>query len=162
MTREHMHAFFKQFQYDPLAESTPKDKPYIYNADTVDQYFDKHINQGKIHFAIMLNNNVIGDVYLKHFNPVQKSCEIGIHLANDKYKGNNYGTKAIQLILVHAFENMDIDVIYADTLIKNQRSRRALEKAGFIVSNTDAESIYLECQKESLTDATASEILESI
>lgn len=148
MSREHMHAFFKQFQYDPMAENTPDPKPYIYNVDAVNRYYDQHVNQGKIHFAVFLDDAIVGDVYLKHFNSADKSCELGIYLVNDNYKGSGYGTQAEQLVLDHTFRNMDIDVIRADTLIKNERSRRALEKAGFIIVRTDAERIYMECRKQ--------------
>ena len=143
-----MHAFFKQFQYDPMAENTQDVKPYIYNAETVDHHYDKHAKQGKIHFAVLLDDKVIGDVYLKHFNSAEKSCEMGIYLVNDKYKGNGFGTQAEQLIIDHVFKNMDIDVIYADTLKKNHRSRHVLEKVGFTVVRADAERIYLACKKQ--------------
>ena len=129
MSREHMHAFFEQFQYDPLAEDSSDTRPYIYNAETVDHLYNKHTNQGKIHFAVLLDDVVIGDVYLKHFNSAKKSCEMGIYLVNDQYKGNGNGTQAEQLMLDHVFKSMDIDVIYADTLINNHRSRRVLEKS---------------------------------
>ena len=135
-----MHAFFKQFQYDPMAENTPDQNPYIYNAETVDQHYDKHTDQGNIHFAILLNDEVIGDIYLKHFNQADKSCETGIYLVNDQYKGKGFGTQT------------DIEVIDADTLEKNQRSKRTLEKVGFTVIRTDHERIYLECKKQRWAD----------
>ena len=140
MSREHMHAFFKQFQYDPMAENTLDQNPYIYNAETVDQHYDKHTDQGNIHFAILLNDEVIGDIYLKHFNQADKSCETGIYLVNDQYKGKGFGTQT------------DIEVIDADTLEKNQRSKRTLEKVGFTVIRTDHERIYLECKKQRWAD----------
>ena len=126
-----MHAFFKQFQYDPMAENTPDQNPYIYNAETVDQHYDKHTEQGNTHFAILLNDEVIGDIYLKHFNQADKSCETGIYLVNDQYKGKGFGTQT------------DIEVIDADTLEKNQRSKRTLEKVGFTVIRTDHERIFI-------------------
>ena len=126
-----MHAFFKQFQYDPMAENTPDQNPYIYNAETVDQHYDKHTDQGNTHFTILLNDEVIGDIYLKHFNQADKSCETGIYLVNDQYKGKGFGTQT------------DIEVIDADTLEKNQRSKRTLEKVGFTVIRTDHERIFI-------------------
>ena len=145
-----MHAFFKQFQYDPMAENTPDQNPYIYNAETVDQHYDKHTDQGNIHFAILLNDEVIGDIYLKHFNQADKSCETGIYLVNDQYKGKGFGTQT------------DIEVIDADTLEKNQRSKRTLEKVGFTVIRTDHERIYLECKKQRWADTRQLKSVSSV
>lgn len=150
MSREHMHAFFKQFQYDPMAENTPDQNPYIYNAETVDQHYDKHTDQGNTHFAILLNDEVIGDIYLKHFNQADKSCETGIYLVNDQYKGKGFGTQT------------DIEVIDADTLEKNQRSKRTLEKVGFTVIRTDHERIYLECKKQRWADTRQLKSVSSV
>lgn len=145
-----MHAFFKQFQYDPMAENTPDQNPYIYNAETVDQHYDKHTDQGNTHFAILLNDEVIGDIYLKHFNQADKSCETGIYLVNDQYKGKGFGTQT------------DIEVIDADTLEKNQRSKRTLEKVGFTVIRTDHERIYLECKKQRWADTRQLKSVSSV
>ena len=150
MSREHMHAFFKQFQYDPMAENTPDQNPYIYNAETVDQHYDKHTDQGNTHFAILLNDEVIGDIYLKHFNQADKSCETGIYLVNDQYKGKGFGTQT------------DIEVIDADTLEKNQRSRRTLEKVGFTMIRADHERIYLECKKQRWADTRQLKSVSSV
>lgn len=162
MSREHMHAFFKQFQYDPMAENTPDQNPYIYNAETVDQHYDKHTGQGNIHFAILLNDEVIGDIYLKHFNQADKSCQMAIYLVNDQYKGKGFGTQAEHLMLDHVFESTNIEVIYADTLKKNQRSRRTLEKVGFTVIRTDHERIYLECKKQRWADTRQLKSVSSV
>ena len=162
MSREHMHAFFKQFQYDPMAENTLDQNPYIYNAETVDQHYDKHTDQGNTHFAILLNDEVIGDIYLKHFNQADKSCQIGIYLVNDRYKGKGFGTQAEHLLLGHVFANTDIELIYADTLKKNHRSRHVLEKVGFTVIRTDGERIYLECKKKRWADTRQLKSVSSV
>ena len=87
--------------------------------------------QGKIHVAVLLEDLVIGDIYLKHIDPTKHCCELGIHMINDAYKGKGYGTQAIQLILVYAFTNLKMNMVYANTFIDNDRSTRALKKAGF-------------------------------
>lgn len=64
MTKAKMHEFYRAFSYDPSAMSENDNSRYIYDTSTVDAYFEKHMLQGKIHFAIMLGDTVIGDVYL--------------------------------------------------------------------------------------------------
>ena len=129
MTRERMHEFYRSFEYD--AAISPKNSVYVYNAESVDQLYDKHMLQGKIHFAVLWEDLVIGDIYLKHIDPTKHCCELGIHMINDAYKGKGYGTQAIQLILVYAFTNLKMNMVYANTFIDNDRSTRALKKAGF-------------------------------
>ena len=50
MTRERMHEFYRSFEYDTAI--SPKNSVYVYNAESVDQLYDKHMLQGKNHFAV--------------------------------------------------------------------------------------------------------------
>ena len=69
MTIAQMHAFFKEFIYDPATFTDgPALTPYVYDKKIVDAYYEKHKAQGKLHFAILLENKVIGDLYLKHMD----------------------------------------------------------------------------------------------
>ena len=148
MTLEQMREFFKAFSYDP-AVTTPEqmETPYIYNERQVDAHFEKHKSQGKLHFAVMLDNRVIGDVYLKHIDYFAGTCEMGIHMINDDYKGKGYGTQAERLMLEHAFQTLNMNTVYADTLVTNQRSQHVLEKAGFRSIRRDDCNYYYECRR---------------
>lgn len=146
MTNEKMHAFFRAFREDPAASAEPVE-PFKYDPDWVNAYYKKHQSKGKLHFAIMLGDTVIGDVYLKRIDYAEKSCEMGIYLTSDQYKGNGYGTAAERMIIEYAFDKLGMEVVYADTLIKNKRSQRVLEKAGFKEIRRDAEKCYYECRK---------------
>ena len=145
MTREYMHEFFKGFIYDPATNiNSGTTGKYQYDEDRVNEYFDKHQFQGKLHFAIMLENTVIGDVYLKHFDSVNHTCEIGIHMVNDLYKNRGYGTQALKRMVEYAFCNLDIEAIYAETLITNHRSNKALIKAGYkLIAQNDEMCKYI-------------------
>ena len=142
-----MHEFYRAFSYAPSAMPENDNSCYIYDAATVDAYFEKHMIQGKIHFAIMLGDTVIGDVYLKNVNSIDRFCTIAIHMANDTYKGHGYGTQAEKLILEYAFQELDMNIVYADTLVKNARSRHVLEKVGFTEICRDNERINYEYRK---------------
>ena len=77
MTRERLHEFYRSFEYDTAISS--KNSVYVYNAESVDQLYDKHMLQEKIHFAVLLEDLVIGDIYLKHIDPTKHCCELVIH-----------------------------------------------------------------------------------
>ena len=87
MTKAQMHEFFKEFTYDPttFAEQS-KLTPYVYDQLSVDAYYEKHKAQGKLHFAILRADAVIGDLYLKHIDYDKRTCELGIHMVNDRVK----------------------------------------------------------------------------
>lgn len=93
-----MYIFFKDFQYDPKVSSKSAANVYQYDESRVDEYYTRHQSQDKLHYAIMLKESVIGDVYLKNIDNRNKSCELGIHMINNHYKGKGYGTQALQQI----------------------------------------------------------------
>ena len=144
MTSQLMHAFFKEFNNDPIV-STEK---YHYNPDQVDSYFEKHLQQGKLHFAIMVDNIVIGDIYLKHINTDNRSCEMGIHLVNDFYKNKGFGTGAIRQMLEYTFNTLEMESVCAETKIENERSYRALIKAGFELIEQNDNLLRFVCNRD--------------
>ena len=63
-------------------------------------------------------------------------------LKNDSYKNRGIGTKAEQLAIDYVFHELDIPVLYADTILTNERSQHVLEKAGFRCLRTEGEFRY--------------------
>ena len=124
MSLDKMHEFFRNFQYD-TGDS------YRYDKNRVDEYYKQHRAQGKIHYAIMYADAVIGDIYLKNIDMLQQSCEIGIHMINDHYKGKGYGAQALQLIKEIACKQFNLKTLYAETCGANISCCKALKKAGF-------------------------------
>ena len=88
MDRDKLHKFFKKLEYDPLTnENSNLMQPYINSAELINTYYDRYLQLGNIHFAIMLDHIVISDIYLKNINWNSHTCEIGIHMVNNHYKG---------------------------------------------------------------------------
>ena len=149
-----MHEFFKVFSYDPDADAdSAQTQVYQYNEETVNKLYDKHIAQGKIHFAIMLDDQVIGDIYLKHLNPALNCCDMGIHIVNDQYKGKGYGTQAERILLNYIFKELKMKTVYAETLIKNERSAHVLKKVGFMEISRNDNMIRFACENSRWNDA---------
>ena len=147
MKREQMHEFFQIFQYDPETfEDSTVNNIYVYNPETVDHYYDNNLQQSKQHYAIMMNDQVIGDIYLKHNLRQKNACEMAIHMANDSFKGKGYGTQAEYMILEYAFCTLKMEIVYADVLIRNGRSQHVLKKVGFKEVRSENGRIYYECR----------------
>jgi len=150
MTKDYMHSFFKEFQSDPdIYAHNWQCAKYVYDPMDVDAYFEKQIAQEKQHFAVMLDDVIIGDVYLKQIDSVNKQCGIGIHMKNDAYKNKGYGTQATILLLYYAFRELKMECVYADTMRHNNRSQHMLMKSGFYEIDRDDNRIYYKCKLES-------------
>ena len=137
-----MHEFFRSFEYDAATFDSSEHEQYVYDPEIVDSYIDRHDQQGKQHFAIMYGEAVIGDIYLKNINAVNRTCEIGIHLINDSVKGKGYGTAAMKQMLKYIAERTEITTVFADSHITNLKSCKMLENAGFIKESTDHGKVY--------------------
>ena len=58
------------------------------------------------------------------------SCELGYWIA-EEYWGNSYAAEASNVLIAHAFNDLDVDVVYATYSVENTQSKRVLEKLGF-------------------------------
>ena len=60
------------------------------------------------------------------------SLSIGYELAR-RYWGNGYMTEALRAMVRHAFEDMQADLVAVSHFVGNERSRRVIERAGFLL-----------------------------
>lgn len=132
MTRELCQELYKGRENDPaIYMDMDLFKPYRYNENIVNRYFDSKQDSSRVLFAIMKDDKPIGEIQLKQINYKSKECTLSIHMQNDDVKGHGYGTRAEQLILQYAFDVLGMIAVNADTVVKNIRSQHVLEKAGF-------------------------------
>ena len=101
---------------------------YQYSEERYDAYWQRQLDLGRVHLAVMLQDAPIGEVILKNIDEASRSCTMRIHLQNDRVKKRGYGTQAELLALQYAFHEMQMDTVYADTIKKNQRSQHVLVK----------------------------------
>ena len=132
MTRELCHQFFREHESDPAVyEDESQFRPYVYSEETADNFFKRKQVPGRLELVAMMDGRTIGHIQLKNIDKEKRECEFGFHMQNDSVKGLGYGTQIARLALEYAFENLDVDAVYAYTLVKNTRSQHVLEKAGF-------------------------------
>ena len=131
MTREMYHAFFREYRNDrDLYLNQREFAEYVYDADKVDAYVEKQIRLKRLPFAIMLGEEMVGE--LKLYDIVEgKSAALGITMKNAQYKDRGYGTQAERLAVEYVFNQLNIPVLYADSVLTNTRSQHVLEKVGF-------------------------------
>ena len=131
MTPEMYHAFFQEYENDMELYIDKNDfTEYVYNREKVDAYIQKQISLKRLPVAIMCGEEMVGE--LKLYDIVSgKSATLGITMKSKKYKDKGYGTQAERLAIDFVFNELDIPVLYADSILTNTRSQHVLEKVGF-------------------------------
>jgi ribosomal-protein-alanine N-acetyltransferase len=82
-------------------------------------------------FAIAIDGKASGAIGIHPQSDIQRrNAELGYWLA-EPFWGRGIVTSAIKLLVPYAFENFDIDRIYARPFGSNKASQKVLEKAGF-------------------------------
>lgn len=74
----------------------------------------------------------IGQVGLHAIDPIHFRCSLHISIGEKDCWGRGYGTEAIQLVLRHAFETLQMRRVDLITDIDNDRGIRCYEKCGFV------------------------------
>ena len=132
MSRQMCQEFYKEFQNDPaIYADMNRFSEFVYDPAWVDRYFDRQAEKGRFLFAIVVDNQMVGEVKLHSIDHEKRECSLGIHLRNDVVKGKGYGTEAEKLAVQYAFDVLGMEAVNADAILKNVRSQHVLEKAGF-------------------------------
>lgn len=148
MTKELCRKYMQKFIVDPvLFKDKTQYKPYVYSEEECDAYFERYKQMGRVHMAIMRNDEPIGELILKKIDYTNKHCTLGISMRSDEFKNKGYGTAAEILALKYAFDKIGMDTVYADTLHNNKRSQHVLRKVGFTETHTDDTFRYYRCKR---------------
>lgn len=134
-TEEQYHRFFRGYVQDPLMSSVP----FRYNREQIANSYRYNyggFRKGYRHYGIFLNGDPIGSFQLKRIDPVNRTCEFGIILQNDRYKNRGIGTEAIRIGIEIARKEFHIRTVFGDTMRRNIRMIRVFEKLGFELCET--------------------------
>ncbi len=141
-TEEEYHAFFKQYQADPLSGSSP----FRYSREQISRsYAYNHggYRENYVHLGIFLDSEPVGSFQLKGMDPVKKQCEFGIILRDDSVKNRGIGSEAIRLGMEIARDRYQMKTMIGDTLGRNTRMMRVFEKLGFRLAETVPEAFEM-------------------
>jgi [ribosomal protein S5]-alanine N-acetyltransferase len=115
-----------------IAKNMTDGFPFPYTEETA-KNFIKMTQQFKPNrfFAIVVNKEAIGGIGIHPQTDIQrKNAELGYWLA-EEFWGNGIIYRAILEINKYAFENFDINRIFARPFATNLASQKVLQKAGF-------------------------------
>ncbi|WP_155994897.1 GNAT family N-acetyltransferase [Butyrivibrio sp. WCE2006] len=148
MTRKLCHELYKSWENDAaIYMDMSMFRKYVYNKEAVDRYFDSKQDVSRRIFAIMFEGRPIGEVQLKQIDMEKRECTLSIHMQNDSFKGKGYGTEAEMLAIQYAFDEMEMEAVNADTVVKNVRSQHILNKIGFEFLKEEGDFRYYRLEK---------------
>ncbi len=84
----------------------------------------------------------IGNIKLHLIDYQNKSGEIGIMIGETSAQGQGYAFEAIRLVIDYAFFNLELNRVTTGMVVDNVGSKKAFEKAGFILEGTLRESFF--------------------
>ena len=85
---------------------------------------------------------LIGNVGFFNLEWNNRCSEFGIFIGDKSVWNRGYGTEAVQLLLRHGFETLNLNRIYLRVYSTNPPAKRSYEKAGFVLEGTLREAVY--------------------
>ena len=156
MTDGMYHIFFREYENDPcLLLPGQEYVRYVYSEQKASAYAKRQHEPGRIPLAIMYEDEIAGEIIIKSIEP-RKCATMSITLKNPGFTDRGIGTAAEKLAVRYVFEELDIPLLYADTLRSNTRSAHVPEKAGFILIREDKDYRYYRADREMTEEALRS------
>lgn len=88
------------------------------------------------------NEKVIGVVYLMDIDYVNRSGELHIMIGDKAERGKGAGTFAVNAMVAHAFNDLNLRRIQLEVLEENERAIRVYERTGFKVEGVKREAVF--------------------
>ncbi len=116
-----------------IADNLTDKFPYPYTEENGKAFIEFATKNKPVNiFAIDIDGEASGGIGIHPHDDVSRiNAELGYWLA-EPYWGNGIISEAIKMIIPYAFQNFEINRIYARPFESNLASKRVLEKAGFI------------------------------
>ena len=110
----------------------------------VESVINRHESGSEIRLAIALkeNNEIIGLEYLTHIDHVNRKANEAYLIGNKNHRGFGYAYEARIIMLEYAFNQLNLNKIYAKVLDYNLASKKSLLKFGYKHEATLKEEVY--------------------
>lgn len=110
-------------------------------------WYYNHVKPGDVVQFIIVDtetNTDVGSVYLRDIDHFNKKCEYGIFIGEESCRGKGIGSKAAQLVLDYAFEELNLNRVFLRVFAKNIRAIKSYEKAGFKYEGTFRNDVIID------------------
>jgi RimJ/RimL family protein N-acetyltransferase len=103
---------------------------------------DKRASDAVFSIRLKETNESIGHIGLHRINFKDRVAMAGSFIGRKDLWGKGYGSEALMLLLEYAFNTLDLHKVSAEVYSFNPRSKRCLEKCGFVVEGLQKEHRY--------------------
>jgi len=117
------------------------DKPYT--QDMADNWIAK-FKMGPDRFCIEHDGRLIGWIWLKEHSVTDRSATLMIGIMDETCLGQGLGTRAMTLMLDHAFDTLNMHRIGLRVLAYNARAIAAYSKLGFVREGVLRDSAWVD------------------
>ena len=86
---------------------------------------------------------LVGRAVLMSFDPLARSCEVGISIAPGE-RGKGYGRECLRLLVDFAFRHRNVHRVHLRTLATNEAAIRCYEAVGFQHEGRDRDGAWVD------------------
>ena len=108
-------------------------------------------------WVIELDGRCVGVARLHSLDATLKQAHLAVGLFAPQHRGMGLGTEAVQLVLSHAFDTLDLSVVRARVLAFNSRAIACYGRCGFHEVARERLSLDGEAAEDVLMEIRASE-----
>jgi RimJ/RimL family protein N-acetyltransferase len=107
---------------------------YTHTLESVKEFVSKCIeSDAELLMGIFMDKRHVGNIKLGCFAKHHKRAELGLFIGDENYWGKGVASRAISLVTQAGFESLNLHKIVAGCYEPNVGSRKAFEKAGYVV-----------------------------
>lgn len=104
-----------------------------------------NLNKESVIFSIIENSSqqLIGSCSLRNINHIHRNAELQIRIGEYDFQGKGFGTEAINLLVAHGFNDINLIRIYLHVFCNNNRAIKAYEKCNFHTEGLLRKAAYI-------------------
>lgn len=118
------------------------------NNETDDLWFENYMKHrdSQVRCAIVLkkSDRIAGLVNLTGIDSINRNCEFHIMIGDKSNRDKGIGTLATEMMLAHAFGNLNLHRVWLKVLEENKRAISVYEKLGFVKEGVLRDAVYKE------------------
>jgi len=115
------------------------------------------VGREKLGWVIELEGRCVGAARLHSVDAKLKQAHLAVGLFAPQHRGMGLGTEAVQLLLSHAFDTLELSVVRARVLAFNSRAITCYRRCGFREVTREPVSLDGEAAEDILMEVRASE-----
>lgn len=89
-------------------------------------------NEVNLAICLRAKTEHIGNIYLREIDWVARKAALHIFIGATEHRGQGYGKQAIQLLLRHAFHDLNLNRVQLEVLADNAAAIKVYEQSGFV------------------------------